>query len=56
MSGKRGQPGRLRRMTVKERAKKLARDVRRDREAKLRKKFMIPAGEPLNRVLREQRR
>jgi hypothetical protein len=46
MSGKRGQPGRLRKLTLKERAKKLERDVRRDREGKIMARFKTIPGQP----------
>jgi hypothetical protein len=56
VSGKRGQAGRMTKLTHAEREIRRQRNDRRQREKKLRRKFKIPTEEPMNRVLREMRR
>lgn len=50
MSGKRGQASKLRKLTLKEKANRVQRAMKRDRERKLRKKYKIPMSEPVNRT------
>lgn len=50
MSGKRGQASRLRKLTLNEKAVRVQRAMKRDRERKLRKKYKIMSDEPVNRT------
>lgn len=50
MSGKRGHAGKLRKLTLKEKADRVQRAMRRHRKQKLRKKYKIPSDEPVKRT------
>lgn len=49
ISGKRGHTGRMNKLTLKEKAARAQRAMKRERERKLRKKYKIPSDEPVNR-------